>query len=67
MMIHLKAGKDAIGGRFEIIDAIGRKCSHNSIVSNEFVVPLNGLAPGMYLVNIINSFGSVSTHKLMVE
>ncbi len=65
--IQIKTGSDVTGGRLEIIDALGRTCISISMMSNEFTLPLNGLAQGMYLVNMVNTSGGIVTRKLIVE
>ena len=65
--VFIKTDNDAIGGRIEVIDAIGRKCVNASLLGSTFILPVNTLAQGVYLVNVIKPSGVTATKKLLVE
>ena len=66
-IVFVKADNDALGGRIEITDALGRKCVSTSIVDNIFNLPINHLARGVYVISILKPSGFSFAKKLTVE
>jgi len=65
--VQIKTGRDAVGGKLEITDAMGKKCVRTSISNTDFILPLTDLSGGMYLVTVTKPSGRTSTAELIVE
>jgi len=65
--VFVEVEDELVGGRMEIIDALGWHCREADITARRFDVSINNLASGLYSVNITTPTGKPITLKLMVE
>ena len=66
-VVSVKVDNDAVGGRLEILDILGRKYVSTPISGNTFNLPIGNLSQGVYLISILKPTGFGIAKKLTVE